>query len=256
MSRNLLVVDWDYFFPSPDPGDDDWEFFDWAHKETGFFIEAVWPSRAHTFLVNDRSLPGLTTGPGWATPDGFWDRVGLLDGASLIAVESNVRALLAGTGFDQVWLYDAHHDSGYTTDPDSAAEMALRGSDPAAMWQCGDWMVPLYAAGAELHVRYPTWRTQAMDIEPDPVVEVDRAFDDGTRPPVDFETAVVCRSGAWVPPWHDQAFIDFVDAAPVDTLEIPDDGIDPMTPRPFDLDQATAMAERTRELMASMKDGP
>ncbi|AXV09927.1 hypothetical protein DVS28_b0157 (plasmid) [Euzebya pacifica] len=254
MTGNLLVVDWDYFFPSPDPGDDDWEYFDWAHRESTFFIEGVWPSRAQSFLANGRQLPGLVDGPGWATPAGFWDRVDLEDGAHLIVVESNARALLAGSGFDHVWLFDAHHDCGYTKGPDAATALALRGSDPGAFWQCGDWMVPLHAAGADLHVRYPTWRTQAMTIEPEPVVEVDRAFDDGTRPPVAFDTVVVCRSGAWVPPWHDQAFIGFVDAAPVDTIEVPEDAIDPMTPRPFDGDLARSLAEQTRELMAAMEE--
>ena len=62
----------------------------------------------------------------------------------------------------------------------------------------------------ELHHRYPVWRTAAFELEPEPVVPVDRAFDDGTVPPVVFDAVFVCRSGAWVPPWHDQAFIDFV----------------------------------------------
>jgi len=111
-----------------------------------------------------------------------------------------------------VWLYDAHHDSGYPHkgDKDYLSRLLERGA-----WSCEDWMVLYRALGADLHVRYPEWRAWAVTGELEPAVYVDRRVDDGSVPDLEFDKVFVCRSGAWVPPWHDEAFNRFVAAAPI-----------------------------------------
>jgi hypothetical protein len=39
--------------------------------------------------------------------------------------------------------------------------------------------------------------------------------DDGASHLGQFDKVFVCRSGAWVPPWFDDAFADFLQIAPV-----------------------------------------
>lgn len=85
------------------------------------------------------------------------------------------------------------------------------------------------AQGSKLRVRYPAWRAGAdgnlVECEPPPAVEVDRALDPGGPVEGWFDAVYVCRSGAWVPPWCDDAFEDFVDGpgAVLDTWWIDDE---------------------------------
>lgn len=226
---NLLVVDWDQFFPNPwgDPeyhGDDEL-LYDWGHRESPFFIDAIWSSRANGFLMNDVPLPALN-----GLQDTFWQRFTFAPDTQLFYGESNSQAVsmeITGNSrqrtFRQVWLYDAHHDSGY------------RGEDPLTMaragrWTCEDWMVLYAAIGGWLHMRYPTWRAWALKGEPKPIVPVDRKVDDGQPNPVVFNRIFVCRSSAWVPPWAgmDEQFQAFIDAAPVKKRRcLNEDGLPP-----------------------------
>jgi hypothetical protein len=54
------------------------------------------------------------------------------------------------------------------------------------------------------------------------------------------ELVYICRSGAWTPPWHDEAFTRFVfdlqkmTTVPVTTPFIQAESINPLTPRGFD----------------------
>lgn len=245
---NLLVVDWDQFFTCPF-GDPEYEgidemFYDWGHMESMFFIHGVWTTRAHGFLMNDMPLPGLT-----GLQDTFWQRFTFAKDTELLWGESNsIAASVEVTGtkrqrtFNEVWLYDAHHDSGY------------RGEDPlqklrASSWGCEDWMVLYFGIGAVLHMRYPTWRAWAMTGEPKPIVPVDRQVDDGQPNPRIFNRVVVCRSGAWVPPWAgmDEQFQAFVDAAPVKTKRCLDE--DGCPPREWNQVQAEAESAAHREYL-------
>lgn len=42
--------------------------------------------------------------------------------------------------------------------------------------------------------------------------------DDGDPIAEEFDTVFVCRSGAWVPPWCDGQFEEFLDAAPFEII--------------------------------------
>lgn len=211
MSGNLLVVDWDFFFRNPfDGGDyrtDEVLLYDWQHSESPLYIETLWPIRASGFLRNGLPLPRCE---GY---EGFWKRFEIYLPTTLLVADSNV---WAGTEeverpdlepWDSVWLYDAHHDCGYGHS--SLAEVAANGRI-----ECENWMVVHHNDGAQLHVRYPQWKVHAFTAEPKPWVPVDRAFDDGTPPPVNFDAVFLCRSGAWVPAWCDDQFAEFVAAFP------------------------------------------
>lgn len=223
---NLLVIDFDSFFFDPMANDEPGEnlealLYDWGHREAPEFLSGpLWMLRAQGFLSANMPLP-LCRGY-----EALWDRFVLPD-APLLVADSNAHAgMLTAPGggpFEQVWLYDAHHDSGYH--PGAAQDIRATG-----VFSCEDWMLVHHLSGASLHVRYPTWRSNAFRLEPRPEVPVDRAFDTGRRNPTVFDQVFLCRSGAWVPPWCDPGFEDLVRAYPHGHLSV--DG-EPLR-RPFD----------------------
>jgi len=256
---NLLVVDFDSFFPNPldanEAGRDDILMYDWGHREAPFFIEVLWPGRAAAFERVGLPLPDL---------DGrelrFWHRFNFTPSAKLYYADSNACAVnpqITGRHrqWDSVWLYDAHHDSGYHAPADwnqYERMQALYDLCQAGRFSCEDWMVLYRAMGAKLHVRYPEWRASAMDIEPEPLVwDLDRQVDAGitNQPDVAFDRVFVCRSGAWVPPWLDidERFEQFVAAAPCKTkVDVQPGG---MTRRHFDLAEVHEQAVREADFL-------
>lgn len=238
---NLLVVDYDYFFPDPMQNDEptlDALFYDWAHRETPLHIDGpLWLCRAGDFLANDLPLP-----PALPT-QGFWDRFNL-PAVPLLVGDSNVHAGAlrppAGEdGFEQVWLYDAHHDSGYGLD--SVDHWRDRGT-----YSCEDWTLVHHLAGAQVHTRYPRWRTNAFRLEPEPLVEIDRDFDDGTPNAVAFDLVYLCRSGAWVPPWCDSGFAALVAAYPGSHVRLDGSAL----VRDFDLSAVQQLVALQRQVSA------
>src|SRR5262245_37748132 len=115
---NLLVVDWDYFFPIPHDKPTEWVYlYDWAHSEAHSeeFLNHLWQTRGATFLTNDLPLP---TVHGW---EKFSQRFQLSEDCELTYANSNVFAATDSSGLqlwdptdtEVVYLFDAHHDSGY-----------------------------------------------------------------------------------------------------------------------------------------------
>lgn len=221
--RNALIVDWDYFFPI----DPNW---DWAHGESPFLINGVWPIRGTDFIMKDEPLPEVL--PEW---DGFWERFRYSLDAPFYVADSNASAYAAlHMTFGQelprvgVWLFDQHHDTGYRG-PQSVGHVYENGGVT-----CEDWMVPVGLSqrprGSKLHVVYPDHRQHAFEDEPEPALPVDRRFwsdlDEGDLPER-FDMVFLCRSGAWVPPWEDKKFYRFVRQWPLDEAITLDD----ITPR-------------------------
>lgn len=244
----LLVVDWDFFFPTKpiQSGAKEWLLYDWGHRETTFFIDGpVWYHRAAAFLVAGLSLPNLS-----GEERTFWRRFTFDKETNLYVTDSNVWAasdeVMDGIErFSEVWLYDAHHDCGYP--PQGRLELALKGKTreeyilevlKTGRYSCEDWMILHFGLGSRLHVRYPSWMTWAEPDDDDMILPphaVDRQIDDGSNGPKGrFDRVFVCRSGAWVPPWHDRAFRRFIDRAPLSLKRV---ALDPtvMRPRQFDL---------------------
>lgn len=222
---NLLVVDFDFFFHNPmesgEHQDDEFWLYDWGHSESPLHIDSniIWPSRALGFIHSERPLPQVDV------PDGWWDRFNIDPDSQLYVADSNAYAGLLydqiGDPFEQVWLFDAHHDLYKFKTPQEVAAWHSTGQDIT----CENWMFKHLMRGAELHWRYPRWHQLGPDMAeslPD-WIGLDAAYDDGKPMDVEFDTIFLCRSGAWVPPWCDERFMQFMEAAPTDGIEQMDD---------------------------------
>jgi hypothetical protein len=255
---NLLVVDWDYFIPigmhNPDGSlSQHWMLYDWGHRESALFIEALWPARAAGFMRLNLPLP-TTTGE----EKDFWKRFSFSRKATVGYADSNAWAaspMVTGLGrrarqWKNVWLYDAHHDAGYNG---ADSLKALK----EGRWSCEDWMILYWALGASLHVRYPKWRAYVLSKreespEPVPPIPVERLIDAPENRPYTtvFDRVFVCRSGAWTPPWCDDAFSKFL-------LDCPARGgqfcLDKMQMRPWSEAQVERVEHVRRALEAVEK---
>jgi hypothetical protein len=246
MTQRYLVIDWDYFFPVLQPPQEGWDLFDWGHSEHHhIYLEEIWPIRAADFLRRGLPLPGTS-----GEEETFWDQFEFAKGARLIVRDSNTFAYRQDLRPQHVWLYDAHHDSGYADD-------AMQAVIDSGQVSCEDWMLAYFLRGAKLHVRYPRWKLTAFDQEPQPAVEVDRAFyDPDEKQPGAFHEVYLCRSGAWVPSWLDQPFIEFIERCP-----LPEDrkAVDNTAlPREFSWEHAETMAkafqEQVEEIVQKQKE--
>jgi hypothetical protein len=207
--RRLLVVDFDFFFANPaETGDDPYYLYDWQHAETRYGRYLAWPVRAAGFFARGLPLPRCA---GYET---FWQRFTHLSRtAPLWIADSNAYAGTLGRGVDdagwqQVWLYDAHHDAGYGQSYDT---FRRRHSFSAE-----DWTYALYQTGAAIHVRYPPWKRAAAEEGRDtPLIPVDLRVDPGGPVHRRFDGVFVCRSGAWVPAWCDDQWDEFLTACPI-----------------------------------------
>lgn len=265
-TKRLLVVDWDTFFPNPmeadcspdsigQPGGPELSgafLYDWGHSESmSDQVQAsLWSSRAAAFYRSEYSfLP--TMNEEW---EGFWKRFRYSSDCTIHAADSNSQAAAPDimAGITDVFLYDAHHDAGY--DGRSTIEKVVERGKVS----CEDWMVAYYLLNninvERLHVRYPAWKHTALEEKPD--LAVDRTFDEHQDDGVRFDRVFVCRSGAWVPPWEDGKFRDFLVSRPghihVRMMLRSEDEEFPV--RSWDDDQARAMAESMNEMLAKVSE--
>lgn len=249
---NLLCVDFDYFFYNPlEAGrsdDPNLLMYDWGHSETPLMLSnLLWSTRAMGFFQNGLELPQVTV------PDGgwekFWSRFKFADTVTFEYADSNSLAGLieppdGDFTFEEVVLFDAHHDSGYRVD--SVSEFLLQES-----FSCEDWMLVHQSKGTEhLTVRYPQWKPRGVkDPLPDECLTVLTIDDGEPLHGIVFDAVFVCRSGAWVPAWCDGDFTDFIAAAPFPGTQVDDEELD----RGFDVEAARATGEQMRKLMEEMK---
>jgi hypothetical protein len=216
--RNILSVDWDFFFPEYgwNPKHPYWLLYDWGHREAPFFINGVWDSRAEGFLHNNLPLPGLS---GEQTT--FWNRFYFRRGAKLYTAESHSQCVQQDwLQALAVWNYDAHHDLGYHK---KDIDQVLKGVN-----RCDNWLLTYTLLGVKVEVRYPYWKTRAVEVETRPPCLpshlenswVRCSLDDGATSGVEFDAVFVCRSGAWVPPWLDSEYQLFLNSCPLKQVEL------------------------------------
>lgn len=243
---NLLVVDFDYFFPFKELGQEDWQLYDWGHSELHrpWLQQTLWQTRAAGFFAAGKDLPGLS-----GLEKAFWKRFrfakrahGYVSDSNFFSMHQRVRRAVTS-----VHLYDAHHDCGYGLKMDTH-------------WTCANWALWYLVNGADVMVNYPTWRRAAFQEEGEAHCfaetigygiahgtafggRVTRRFDPGGQVGVVFDKVHLCRSGTWVPPWHDRAFAAFAAACPVALT-----ALEATTPRPFDEPAVFAEVALTKEL--------
>lgn len=221
MTLNLLVVDWDYFFPTPLAGAPRGEhdaLYAWPAAEDPVFVEAVWLRRLRRFREAGVPLPRCR---GY---EAFWSRFTIERGAKVFYADSNAWAgqlfpsNIGGSGpWASVHLYDAHHDCGYRLEHRTFDAWKAAGRIGA-----GDWMLAHYWNGSAVHVHFPPWRESLTRPAESPLIPVPMRLDTGGGPvDVPFHAVYVCRSGAWVPSWCDDQFTAFLTACPATPVEVP-----------------------------------
>jgi hypothetical protein len=220
--RNLLVVDFDYFFVNPLEGgifgDDTFWLYDWGHRESELYRTIIWPSRAAAFWANDRQLPGVVI------PDNWWGRFNISPDATCTVSDSNMYSgvMEPGDSYDHVWLFDAHHDL-YRIETQEEADKWAAAGGPIS---CEDWMFAHHQRGSKLHWRWPQWHKAAKGMRDSipKFVNCDARKDDMGKLDMKFDAVSVCRSGCWVPPWCDEDFKHFVESCPVMEIVEVEDG--------------------------------
>lgn len=123
----------------------------------------------------------------------FWARFRTAPDAPLWITEHPLQAAHprpGGMPWRHVWLFASRHHAGAPGSYDHWRATGHRLSDDA-------WTYHLFAAGADLHIRYPTGHTGP---EAQPGIPVDRATDTGM--PMRgrlFHGIIICRSRAYLP---------------------------------------------------------
>lgn len=221
---NLLVIDFDFFFRNPmeagDTKNQEYWLYDWGHSESKMYIDGfIWPTRAFGFMNSGLPLPRADV------PANFWNRFTFDDDAKLYVADSNAYAGLlydsSGEPFTDVYLFDAHHDLYKIRNQRELMKWHDTGKDIT----CENWMFKHLMRGSRLHWRIPQWHGNGPDMAdsvPD-WVNLDARYDDGKPMHVEIDTAFLCRSGAWVPPWCDDQFDELMRSAPVVEVEQLDD---------------------------------
>jgi hypothetical protein len=248
----MLIVDWDYFFPVKHSGHEG-PLYDWGHSEEGVVAALamsgeLWTIRAAGFLQNGLPLPGTS-----GEETNFWNRFVFSPETKLSIAESNAMAFDAemASKVNELWLYDAHHDSGYSAPISKIAERGFL--------TCEDWMIGYWSAGLpphKMHMRYPGWNSNALLKEPRPKIPaLDRRVDNKYPVTETINHVFVCRSSSWVPSWLDPYFTDFVLSCPVNAKPVEIDRANVLLPRRWDQEEAEKMASEVNAHIASVRVG-
>ena len=198
---NILSVDWDYFFPCVDD-------FDWGHKESMLFIEALWIHRwSNRNLITGKYARDVVV-PNESLLEFFWGGVVKVPPIKICIAESHAAIIdfmkmVQPSGAKTrwaVWNFDAHHDLGY-------------GNGKAL--QCENWARIGISDGLirSYNLVYPGWRRDEPEQDLYPGKIKSAQFSYHYKPPEHlpyFHCIFVCRSGAWTPSWHDDRWLTFI----------------------------------------------
>lgn len=262
-SNVWLSIDWDYFCKE-DPA---WNF---GHAELPDFNGLLWDMRTAEFHQRGRDLvEEMSLSHAGPHPNAFWERLrrlgyGFNNVQAIVLADSHQyanrmfrRSALEGPPLSETRIvhFDAHHDLTYNM---SRFEGEV-GRDEVT---CENWLLMTHLAQPSLKslIVYPEWKgmrdwdaTFGDHYERYPTLK--KAIERYTEPCVwpsnrvteaagDVELVYLCRSSAWTPPWHDEAFIHFADdlqrmtQVPLATPFVEIEKIDPLKPRGFDRQHA------------------
>jgi len=199
----LLSVDFDYFFPTPAPGQDDWQLYDWGMAESDLYKYMLWDHRAAAFFQAGLPLPTLS-----GEQVGFWKQFRFTPDAKLWVADSHAMIVDEPVldQVDEIWSFDAHHDFGYN---EGAVGRVLNQN----LVTCDTWALSAALTSGPVHVRFPRWQDASQQDYPlTPFLGAthsDLAVYDPAEKLPRFGRVFLCRSAAWVPPWLDHQFISF-----------------------------------------------
>jgi len=207
--KTVLSIDWDYWFR-------DHPEQDWGHRETGIFISFIWPIRAGEILGRGMKLEDFALeGEGWKDlPSSLEDQGWTFDeelefhlAESHGSAYQAIKDMNTDDGLVELINIDAHHDVMYELDPDTEI-------------QCDNWIMALAREGRLSRVVqvYPEWRKEDPDADmlrtdvrmelEELGVEYVEVFGFEELESYHVHMAFFCRSGAWVPPWLDEEFME------------------------------------------------
>lgn len=268
-----LSVDFDYFIREKI----EW---DWGHGESEFFRGTqMWTIREAQALAAGHSLRDDTNPDTYAKPkplEFFETLQGMgYDFSSTPVFVSDSHAFAYPTFCslakkkDRFLLnFDAHHDLGYKA---STIKRHLKDKE----CDCGDWllMTLMRCRKVKGYVVYPPWL--GMEEWDSTFGKIKKGTEHGAlyektiktlATPFVWKPAVVktfakkvdcvfiCRSGSWVPPWHDQLFIDFVESLTNITggtalnVYTSHEHVDPLIPREYSWEEAKALGEQFKRM--------
>jgi hypothetical protein len=247
---------------------------------------ALWSFRAQDFLRAGFDLREETSTEKYANPkpSEFWGALADIgynfDATSFYLVADSHAAAgplfaevarLTGEPADVVINFDAHHDVGYHGFQ-RTYEMVKEGRCACDTWLCfllcefpelqarivmPDWMRDdVVAQKRSVHENLPRkmWPRVKVGSFTTPTGRISQVARKGNEE-LDIEAIFVCRSSSWVPPWHDQEFIDFVvdgeEAAGLGVVEpyADKDFMPPLEVREFSWEAVEAMNDQMAEMM-------
>jgi hypothetical protein len=266
-------VDFDYFIREK-------EEWDWGHGESSFFRGTqMWAIREAQALALGQDLRAETNPDKYANPKPleFFEtlhRMGYdFSSTPVFVADSHAFAYPTFCSMakkkDRFLLnFDAHHDLGYNVKK-IKEHLKVQESD------CGDWllMTLMKCRKVKGYVVYPPWR--GMEEWDDTFGKIKKQTEHGAlyektiktmATPFVWKPAVVktfakkvdcvfiCRSGSWVPPWHDQLFVDFVESLTNITggsalnVYTSHEKVDPLVPREYKWEEIKKMADQFKRL--------
>lgn len=267
-----LSVDFDYFSRE----EREW---DWGHSErAAIFTNAAWHSRSQR--LEETSLERYAN----PHPRDFWEKLGELgfdfsSCESLVVANSHQWAapdflslalpLHEGAKETAVVNFDAHHDMGYQ----SWKVLKKEWLDKLRV-DCSNWLLGLMHQLPDLQgaVVYPEWKglkevQGAHKLSWQNTKSLSKRFQYGVYNEEYVRSLAgevvgifVAKSSAWMPPWHDQAFTDFVEDVAGSTglgAEVrfeEEEGVNPLKPRDFDLKAAQEMDRKIQEALAALRE--
>lgn len=261
-----LSIDWDAFIPEK-------VGWDWGHSEGQHpdLQAALWEIRVAGLLANDIDVRQQTAFSEDMHPENFWSALQAagynLDGAQCGIAESHRSAASFFLTSDnprnaRILHVDAHHDLGYQ------GKKSLNEHVKAQRVDAGNWLGVYLRLFPDVRADlvFPSWKPTAIEdtLQQAPMTKsVRKRITLAQWPAVPAAPAdcvvthvFVCRSGAWSPPWHDQAFATFIEALQErsDTEVECLDG-ESLEPRPWDDARTQAQADVQREMMKQLRLG-
>lgn len=246
----VLSIDFDFFIHEKLE-------YDWGHRENGLFIQTIWPVRAMSLLaagIDPIKDVGLTGKPDELAAQLEKLKWKIKKRSRLSVAESHAsayHALKDKTNLEIINI-DAHHDISY---------------GQFDKLDCGNWIGRLAMEGRvkKVTIIYPEWRKtgpnydypgdEALAKMKELGVELDIVYGIQSTYARKVDEVFIARSGAWVPPWTDDAFYAFIHTWMFRSEFFTLWGYDSLDKfkREFDLEQVKAGAKIQKQHMDEMK---